>query len=163
MPSAGRAFTWEMLLGLRRKGVGVAFLSLHAGLSYFLDDKWFKDPRYTPEEYEIPVETAAAITATRQRGGRVIAVGTTVVRTLETAALRTGAVRPGPGWADIFINRSFPLRVVDGLLTGLHEPEASHLDLLSAFVDPQRLRGAYTDAVAKGYLWHEFGDMNLIL
>jgi S-adenosylmethionine:tRNA ribosyltransferase-isomerase len=163
MPSAGRAFTWEMLLGLRRKGVGIAFLSLHAGLSYFLDDKWFKDPRYTPEEYDIPVETAAAIAAARRRGGRVIAVGTTVVRTLETAALRTGQVRPGSGWADIFINRSFPLRVVDGLLTGLHEPEASHLDLLSAFVDPEPLRSAYAEAVAKGYLWHEFGDMNLIL
>jgi S-adenosylmethionine:tRNA ribosyltransferase-isomerase len=163
MPSAGRAFTWEMLLGLRRKGVAVAFLSLHAGLSYFLDDKWFKDPRYTPEAYDIPLETAAAIATARRRGGRVIAVGTTVVRTLETAALRTGEVRPGSGWADIFINRTFPLRVVDGLLTGLHEPEASHLDLLSAFVDPEQLRSAYAEAVAKGYLWHEFGDMNLIL
>ncbi len=163
MPSAGRSFTWELLMRLRRKGVAVTFLSLHAGLSYFLDDKWFKDPRYTPEEYHIPAETAAAIAGAKGRGGRVIAVGTTVVRTLETSALHTGEVQPGSGWADIFIDGSFPLRVVDGLLTGLHEPEASHLDLLSAFVEPTLLRSAYAEAVAMGYLWHEFGDMNLIL
>lgn len=163
MPSAGRAFTWELLLGLRRRGIGVAFLSLHAGLSYYLDEKWEKDPRHTPEEYVIPPETAEAINRAKASGGRVIAVGTTVVRALESAAYFDGQIRPAKGWADIFIHQYHKLRVVDGLLTGLHEPEASHLDLLSAFMDPQRLRKAYEQAVAEGYLWHEFGDTNLIL
>lgn len=159
MPSAGRAFTWELLLGLRRRGIGAAFLSLHAGLSYFLDDRWVKDPRYTPEEYAIPAATADAIARTKQAGGRVIAVGTTVVRALETAAL-SGQLA---GWASLFIDRTFPLQWVDGLLTGLHEPEATHLDLLSAFMAPELLCSAYQGAIDQGYLWHEFGDANLIL
>ncbi len=163
MPSAGRAFTWELLLGLKRKGIRLGFLSLHAGLSYFLDDRWEKDPRYTPEEFAIPAETAAMINEARANGNRVIAVGTTVVRALETAADFDGVVRPQRGWADLFINRDHQLKAVDGLLTGLHEPEASHLDLLSAFMDPTLLKAAYQDAVARGYLWHEFGDANLIL
>lgn len=163
MPSAGRAFTWELLLGLRRRGIGVAFLSLHAGLSYYLDDKWEKDPRHTPEEYVIPPETAAAIHRAKAAGGRVIAVGTTVVRALESAAYFDGLIRPAKGWADIFIHQDHQLRVVDGLLTGLHEPEASHLDMLSAFLEPDQLRAAYEQAVRDGYLWHEFGDANLIL
>jgi S-adenosylmethionine:tRNA ribosyltransferase-isomerase len=163
MPSAGRAFTWELLLGLKRKGVGIAFLSLHAGLSYFLDDRWVKDPHYTPEEYQIPAETAEAITRTKRSGGRVIAVGTTVVRALEWAALAGGGIGPQSGWTSLFIHQGFPLRVVNGLITGLHEPEATHLDLLSAFMEPERLRQAYLEALAQGYLWHEFGDANLIL
>ncbi len=163
MPSAGRAFTWEMLLRLRRKGVGVAFLSLHAGLSYFLDDRWVKDPRYTPEEYRIPAETAEAIHRARRTGGRVIAVGTTVVRALESAALAGGEIQAQTGWASLFIRQGFPLQVVNGLITGLHEPEATHLDLLSAFIDPRRLREGYQEAIELGYLWHEFGDTNLIL
>lgn len=163
MPSAGRAFTWELLLGLKRRGVGVAFLSLHAGLSYFLDDRWVKDPRYTPEEYTIPPETAEAIARTRRSGGRVVAVGTTVVRALESAALAGGELQPHTGWASLFIQKGFRLQVVNGLITGLHEPEATHLDLLSAFMDPDRLREAYQEAIDQGYLWHEFGDVNLIL
>lgn len=163
MPSAGRAFTWELLLGLRRRGIGVAFLSLHAGLSYFLDDRWAKDPRYTPEEFAIPAETAEAITRARRSGGQVIAVGTTVVRALESAGLTDGEMRPQSGWASLFIRQGFPLQVVNGLITGLHEPEATHLDLLSAFMDPERLREGYRQAIDRGYLWHEFGDVNLIL
>ncbi|MFZ5814718.1 MAG: S-adenosylmethionine:tRNA ribosyltransferase-isomerase [Bacillota bacterium] len=159
MPSAGRAFTWELLLRLRRQGIGIAFLSLHAGLSYLLDDRWVKDPRYTPEAYTIPAETAAAVDRAKRSGGRVVAVGTTVVRALESEAL-TGQ---RSGWASLFIHREFPLRVVDGLITGLHEPEATHLDLLSALMEPERLREAYQEAIARGYLWHEFGDANLIL
>jgi len=163
MPSAGRAFTWELLIRLRRQGIGVAFLSLHAGLSYFLDDRWVKDPRYTPEEYQILAETAEAITRAKATGGRVIAVGTTVVRALESAGLVDGQMLPRSGWASLFITAGFPLQVVDGLITGLHEPEATHLDLLSAFVDPERLREGYQEAIDLGYLWHEFGDVNLIL
>lgn len=164
MPSAGRAFTWELLLGLRRRGIGIAFLSLHAGLSYFLDDRWVKDPRYTPEEFHLPAETADAITRVKRLGGRVIAVGTTVVRALESAGLAgNGAMQPQSGWASLFIRQGFPLQVVNGLITGLHEPEATHLDLLSAFIEPDRLRTAYEQAIHQGYLWHEFGDANLIL
>jgi S-adenosylmethionine:tRNA ribosyltransferase-isomerase len=163
MPSAGRAFTWELLLKLKRQGVKVAFLSLHTGLSDFLDHRFPPDPRKTPEEYQIPPETAAAIAAARDAGGRIIAVGTTVVRALESAAGPTGSVAAGSGWADLFITREYRLRVVSGLLTGLHEPEASHLDLLSAFADPDILQRAYLEALQQGYLWHEFGDANLIL
>lgn len=162
MPSAGRAFTWELLLHLRRRGIGIAFLSLHTGLSYFLDDRWAKDPRYTPEDYTIPPETAKAIAAAKAAGRRVIAVGTTVVRALESAA-RSGTLCPGRGWADLFIHRHHRLQVADGLLTGLHEPEATHLDLLSAFMEPDLLQAAYREAVERGYLWHEFGDANLII
>lgn len=158
MPSAGRAFSWELLSGLRRQGVGVAFLSLHAGLSYYLDN-FRKDPRTAPEAYAIPPATDAAIKHAREMGGRVIAVGTTVVRALESAA----RAETRPGWASVFVDRRFPLQSVDGLLTGLHEPEASHLDMLSAFIDPDLLTAAYREAIDQGYLWHEFGDTNLIL
>jgi S-adenosylmethionine:tRNA ribosyltransferase-isomerase len=163
MPSAGRPFTWQMLFGLKQRGVGIAYLSLHAGLSYFLDENWPMDPRYTPEEYHIPAETVRAIGQAKESGGRVIAVGTTVVRALESATQGGALLASGRGWADIFIDQQSPLQVVDGLLTGLHEPEASHLDLLSAFMAPTHLHAAYLDAVRQGYLWHEFGDMNLIL
>ena len=93
----------------------------------------------------------------------MIAVGTTVVRALETAARADGTLGAAHGWTQLRIHHDTPLRAVDGLLTGLHEPQASHLDLLSAFVAPARLQAAYQDCVARGYLWHEFGDMNLIL
>jgi hypothetical protein len=99
----------------------------------------------------------------RAAGGRVIAVGTTVVRTLETAAAATGRVRPGAGVTRLRITPDHRLRAVDGLLTGLHEPEASHLDLLGAFLAPERLAAAYDAALAAGYLWHEFGDLCLIM
>lgn len=161
MPSAGRAFSWELLLKLRRMGVQVGFLSLHAGLSYYPGAR--KDPRHAPEEYTLPPETAALINQTRAAGGRVIAVGTTVVRTLESAAGPGGRVVGGEGWAGLFIDARHRLQVVDGLLTGLHEPEASHLDLLSAFIRPELLAPAYQEAIARGYLWHEFGDTNLIV
>jgi S-adenosylmethionine:tRNA ribosyltransferase-isomerase len=93
----------------------------------------------------------------------VIAVGTTVVRALETAAQPDGRVSPLNGWTRLHISPGYRLRVVDALLTGLHEPRSSHLDLLSALVEPARLQAAYREAIQLGYLWHEFGDMNLIL
>lgn len=163
MPSAGHAFTWELLLGLRRRGVEIAFLSLHTGLSYIPESLGRPDPRAMPEEFQIPAETAAAVNAARLRGGRVIAAGTTVVRALESARTNGGEVVPQSGWARIYIDRRHRLRLVDGLLTGLHEPGASHLDMLSAFVAPDLLREAYVEAIAQGYLWHEFGDANLIV
>ena len=161
MASAGRPFTVQTLADLRRRGVGLATISLHAGLSTYGDPA--TDRRFVPAEpYFVPEVTAAAVAATRAAGGRVIAVGTTVVRTLETAA-QAPPLRAGPGVSRLRITPGFPLRVVDGLLTGLHEPEASHLDLLGAFLDAAALERAYAAALAAGYLWHEFGDVCLLL
>jgi S-adenosylmethionine:tRNA ribosyltransferase-isomerase len=163
MPSAGRAFTWRVLFALRRRGVASASLVLHTGLSSYLDDALDALHPMPEEEYFISPTTAAAVAGTRRRGGRVIAVGTTVVRALESVAEVDGRVRSGHGYTRLRITADHPLRAVDGLLTGLHEPEASHLDLLAAFVPPAVIREAYAEAVARDYLWHEFGDLNVIL
>ena len=93
----------------------------------------------------------------------MIAVGTTVVRALETAVQPDGSLRPASGWTHLHINAGYRLRAVDALLTGFHEPRSSHLDLLSALVEPDRLQAAYREAIQLGYLWHEFGDVNLII
>jgi S-adenosylmethionine:tRNA ribosyltransferase-isomerase len=163
MPSAGRPLTWELLLRLKRQGVELAALSLHTGLSSTRDDSVDAiHPNYD-EEYEVPARTAEAVNQAHTRGGRVIAVGTTVVRALETAGRPDGTVAAARGWTRLRIRADSTLHIVDGLLTGLHEPQASHLDLLSAFIEPARLQAAYNDCIARGYLWHEFGDMNLIL
>lgn len=163
MPSAGRAFSWELLFRLQKKGVKIAYITLHTGLSYLLDDKWHKGPDTNFENYEVPKETAEMILETKRSGGKVIAVGTTVVRTLETVAREKGILQAASGWTNLYITENTKLEVCDGLITGMHEPEASHLQLLSAFVDREKLYDAYTDAIQQRYLWHEFGDMNLIL
>lgn len=163
MPSAGRAFSWELLFRLQKKGVKIAYITLHTGLSYLLDDKWHKGPDTNFENYEVPKETAEMILETKRSGGKVIAVGTTVVRTLETVAREKGILLAASGWTNLYITENTKLEVCDGLITGMHEPEASHLQLLSAFVDREKLYDAYTDAIQQRYLWHEFGDMNLIL
>lgn len=163
MPSAGRPLTWELILNLRKQGIGFASLLLHTGLSSTRDDRIDATHPNYDEEYEVPPDTASRVNETHLNGGRVIAVGTTVVRALETAAEPTGRVAAKRGWTRLRIRQGYPLRTVDALLTGLHEPEASHLDLLSAFVEPARLQKAYLEAVERGYLWHEFGDMNLII
>ncbi|RDU35757.1 S-adenosylmethionine:tRNA ribosyltransferase-isomerase [Neobacillus piezotolerans] len=159
MPSAGRAFSWELIFKLRRKGIKIVFIQLHTGLSYFLDDNFDHHPSKNREEYAIPEETLSIIGEARKEGRWVIAVGTTVVRALETA-FSTGQAH---GWTNLFIHPGYELKAVDGILTGLHEPEASHLAMLSAFIPQDKLYGAYADAVEAKYLWHEFGDMNLII
>jgi len=166
MASAGRPFTVQTVRALRDRGIGLATISLHAGLSTYGDPA--VDRRFVPPEaYRVPEATAAAVDRCRAAGGRVVAVGTTVVRALETAATAAGAggggVRAGAGVTRLRIGPGHRLLAVDGLLTGLHEPEASHLDLLGAFVDPEVLGRAYTAALDAGYLWHEFGDVCLIL
>jgi len=213
MASAGRPFTLQTLRDLRERGVGLATLSLHAGLSTYGDPATDRD--YVPAEpYLVPEATVAAVAACRAAGGRVVAVGTTVVRALETAAEagaasngaasngpepgsvpRWGSVadrggecvrsstappagagvgagagagagvslRAGAGVSRLRIGPGHRLAAVDGLLTGLHEPEASHLDLLAAFIDRPALDRAYAAALASGYLWHEFGDVCLLL
>jgi S-adenosylmethionine:tRNA ribosyltransferase-isomerase len=164
MPSAGRAFTWKMLFHLQRAGVDTAFLVLHTGLSSYVDQVFDRQHRMAEEEYEVSATVAEKIQRTQARGGRIIAVGTTVVRALETVAKESGhGICAGRGYTRLRITANYPLRIVDGLLTGLHEPEASHLDLLSAFVSAEQIREAYQEAVSRGYLWHEFGDLNLIL
>jgi S-adenosylmethionine:tRNA ribosyltransferase-isomerase len=163
MPSAGRAFTWRLLFGLQRRGVEAAHLVLHTGLSSYLDDELDARHPASEEEYLIGEAAAEKVNLARAAGRRVIAVGTTVVRALESAADRAGRVRAEHGYTRLRITADHRLRAVDALLTGLHEPEASHLDLLTALVPAERLRPAYEEAVRQGYLWHEFGDVNLIL
>ena len=163
MPSAGRAFTWKLLFDLQRAGVKIAYLVLHTGLSSYLDDELDQQHAASEEEYFLSAQTAAKINAARAQDGRVVAVGTTVVRALEATISEAGIAQPGHGYTRLRITAAHQLRAVDGLLTGLHEPEASHLDLLSAFLPPVRIRAAYEEAVARRYLWHEFGDLNLIL
>ncbi len=162
MPSAGRAFTWKLLNNLQKKGVNIAFLQLHTGLSYYGKDRW-PNPSKHLEAFNVPKETADLVNTTKKNNGRVIAVGTTVVRALETAVDKAGNVEAQAGITNLYIKKGFPLKAVDGLITGFHEPEASHLDLLTAFIQEPLLMKAYTEALADGYLWHEFGDMNLIL
>jgi S-adenosylmethionine:tRNA ribosyltransferase-isomerase len=167
MASAGRPFTVQTVRALRDRGIGLATISLHAGLSTYGDPA--VDRRFVPAEpYRVPAATAAAVDRCRAAGGRVVAVGTTVVRALETAAAAaddaaTGVVRAGAGVSRLRIGPGHRLLAVDGLLTGLHEPEASHLDLLGAFVAPAALERAYAVALDAGYLWHEFGDVCLVL
>ncbi len=116
-----------------------------------------------PERYRVPATTAAAVNATRAAGGRIVAVGTTVTRALETVAGPDGAVRVGAGWTELVLGPDRPARVVDGLVTGWHEPAASHLLLLDAVAGPDLVRRAYAAALDRGYLWHEFGDSCLLL
>jgi len=158
MPSAGRAFTPEVVGALVRKGVRIAPLILHTGVSSLEAD----EPPY-PERYRVSAATARAVNDTRAAGGRVVAVGTTVVRALETVARDDGAVRPGSGWTDLVITPERGVRAVDGLLTGLHAPDSTHLAMLRAIAPTDHLRTAYDAAQAHRYLWHEFGDLHLVL
>jgi S-adenosylmethionine:tRNA ribosyltransferase-isomerase len=158
MPSAGRAFTAELLTRMLASGVVVAPLILHTGVASLESH----EPPYE-EFYRVPPATARAVNATRAAGSRVIAVGTTVVRALESAADGAGGVYPAHGYTDLMITPERGLAVVDGLLTGMHEPQATHLAMLEALCGAHHLQVAYAEALRERYLWHEFGDMHLIL
>ncbi len=158
MPSAGRPFTAPLMLKLMTRGVPVAPIVLHAGLS---SPELHEPP--TPERYQVPDVTARLVTSTRAAGGRVVAVGTTVVRALETATGPDGITRAAHGWTDLVLSSDRPTRAVNGLVSGLHPPEASHLLLLDAVAGPQLTDAAYQAAVDEHYLWHEFGDSTLLL
>lgn len=158
MPSAGRPFTDRLMTELVMAGVVIAPLILHTGLS-----SADKHEPPAPERYAVPESTARIVNSTRNAGGRVVAVGTTVVRALETVARPDGRVRPGVGWTDLVISRRRPPRVVNGLISGLHEPQASHLLLLEAVAGTDLVGAAYDEAVRRRYLWHEFGDSMLFL
>ena len=163
MPSAGRPLTWDVLLGLRRAGVEIATLTHAAGLSSTGDDALDRALPW-PERYEIPRRTASLVADTKARGGRVIAIGTTVVRALEAAAQPTiGSFGAGSGVATLRLDGDYKLRVVDGLVSGLHVPGESHFDLLSAFAPRERLARAIELAAANGLSAHELGDACLIL
>lgn len=169
MPSAGRAFTPELITRLVAKGVRLLPLILHTGVASLEDD----EPPYE-EFYRVPPETANAINAAHESGRRVIAVGTTVVRALETVTDRDGVAHPGEGWTDLYITPERGVRSVNGMLTGLHEPRSTHLSMLEALAGHasecplaatgrDHLEVSYSEALDKGYLWHEFGDLHLIL
>lgn len=158
-PSAGRSFTWELLLALRHQRIGLTDIVLHTGLSSLQDDDVDAEHPLFEEWFSVESHAVDAIA----RAPRVIAVGTTVVRALETAAGPDGMLRATHGWTSLRLGRASALRVVEGLLTGFHEPQASHFDLLEAFVDGPLLERAYREAIDTRYLWHEFGDLCLIL
>ncbi|GGW88457.1 S-adenosylmethionine:tRNA ribosyltransferase-isomerase [Streptomyces malachitofuscus] len=158
MPSAGRPFTARMVAELVSRGVQFAPVGLHTGVA----SAEVHEPPY-PERYAVPEASARLIGAVRAGGGRVIAVGTTAVRAVESAAGPDGVVRARSGWTDLVVTPERGVRVVDGLLTGLHEPEASHLLMLEAVAGRAAIDRGYEEALGGRYLWHEFGDVHLLL
>ena len=158
MPSAGRPFTDAVITRLVAGGMGVAPVTLHTGFS---SQEAGEAPQ--PEWYDVPAATARLVTSTRAAGGRVVAVGTTVTRALESAVDTEGRVVRSRGWTERVVTPADPPRVVDGLVTGWHDPDASHLLLVEAVAGPELTQAAYDAASASGYLWHEFGDAALLL
>jgi S-adenosylmethionine:tRNA ribosyltransferase-isomerase len=158
MPSAGRPFTPEVITRLVAKGVGIAPLVLHTGVASLEADEL-----PYPERVVVPESTAGRVNAAHQGGHRVIAVGTTVVRALETSVGDDGLARAYDGWTDLVISPEHGMRATDGMITGWHEPASSHLMMLEAMTGRAVLQDSYEAALAQGYLWHEFGDVHLIL
>lgn len=158
MPSAGRAFTAELLTSLVAKGVQIAPLLLHTGVASSEQN----EPPYE-EYYRVPEPTARQVNAARAAGQRVIAVGTTVVRALESVTDTTGQTHGGEGWTNIVITPQRGIHAVNGLLTGLHEPLSTHLAMLETLAGRPHLEITYSEALKQQYLWHEFGDLHLLL
>lgn len=158
MPSAARPFTPELVTRLVSGGVLIAPITLHTGVA----SPEAHEPPYA-ERYRVPSSTAALVEHVRSEGHRVIAVGTTAVRALETAVDASGHVAPSSGWTEHIVTPEGGVRAVDGLLTGLHEPKSSHLMMLTAIAGHDLLASTYEAALAERYLWHEFGDLNLIM
>jgi S-adenosylmethionine:tRNA ribosyltransferase-isomerase len=158
MPSAARPFTTDLVTALIARGVGVAAVTLHTGVS---SQEAGEAPQ--PEWFEVSPVVARLVNATLAEGGRVVAVGTTVTRALESAAGPDGLVARASGWTTRVVSRDDPPRVVTGLVTGWHDPQASHLLLVESVAGPHLTQRAYAAAEASGYLWHEFGDSALLL
>ena len=158
MPSAARPFSTELVTALVSAGIGIAPITLHAGVS----SADAGEPP-SPELFCVPAATARMVNSAHAAGSRVIAVGTTVTRALESAANPAGVVRQAVGWTELVLGPGRPARVVDGLITGWHDAGASHLLLLEAVAGPELVAMAYRAAVERGYLWHEFGDSALLL
>ncbi len=158
MPSAGRAFTPQLVKQLIAKGIQFAPVLLHTGVSSLEEGE-----KPYPEYYEVSPLSADLINAAKTRGGRIIAVGTTAIRTLESIVDEAGKVQAGSGWTDLYLTPDYQMKVVDGLLTGFHEPKASHLSILESVSSLSHLEYSYPAALKEGYQWHEFGDLHLIL
>jgi S-adenosylmethionine:tRNA ribosyltransferase-isomerase len=158
MPSAARPFTAELVTELERRGTTIAPITLHTGVA----SPEAHEAPYA-ERFKVPQTTVDLVERTRRNGGRVVAIGTTVVRALESAVSASGRLRAADGWTNLVITPERGVRVVDGLLTGWHEPRASHLLMLQAVAGRPLLDLCYAEAIAGGYLWHEFGDVNLLL
>ncbi|WP_026923734.1 S-adenosylmethionine:tRNA ribosyltransferase-isomerase [Glycomyces arizonensis] len=156
MPSAARPFTPEIVTRLVSGGVAITPITLHTGVASLESDE---DPY--PEWFEVSEYTARAVNGARESGGRVLAIGTTVVRALESA-VRQGRVEAASGHTGRIISPAEPPEVVDGLLTGFHEPRSTHLSMLEAIAETELLRESYEAAIEARYLWHEFGDVHLI-
>lgn len=164
-PTAGLHFTEELLERIRQKGVKIAYVTLHVGLGTFRPVKVDDVTRHKmhSEHYEIPAETARLINETKQNGGRVIAIGTTSCRTLESVATQYGAIKPCEGFTDIFIYPGYQFKVLDGLVTNFHLPESTLIMLVSAFAGYDNVMNAYKLAVEERYRFFSFGDCTLIL
>lgn len=158
MASAARPFTPDLVVELVARGVLLAPVTLHTGVS---SQEAGELPQ--PERFRVPAATADLVNHVRARGGRVVAVGTTVTRALESAVGADGLARPAQGWTDRVVSLDDPPRVVDGLITGWHDAHASHLLLVESVAGAELTQRAYDAAVAGGYLWHEFGDSALLL
>jgi len=158
MPSAGRPFTGDLVAGLIAAGVIFAPITLHAGVASLESHE-----APLPERFTVPEPTARLVNLARRSGNRVVAVGTTATRAIESAADEGGTVHATEGWTDLVLGGDEPTRVVNGLVTGWHDPEASHLALLQAVAGPELVAAAYAEAERAGYLWHEFGDSCLLL
>jgi S-adenosylmethionine:tRNA ribosyltransferase-isomerase len=154
MPSAARPFTDRLVTRLLARGIALAPITLHTGVSSLEAG----EAPY-PERFHVSAATAKAVNAAE----RVIAVGTTVVRALETVARPDGTVQPGEGWTDLLVDRDRGVRAVDGIVTGWHDPDATHLLMLEAIAGHDLVARSYTAARAHGYRWHEFGDSHLLL
>jgi S-adenosylmethionine:tRNA ribosyltransferase-isomerase len=158
MPSAGRPFTAELVTELATRGALLAPITLHTGVS---SPEQGEPPQ--PERFAVPAATAALVNHVRSLGARVVAVGTTVTRALESAADEDGTVHAAEGWTDLVLGPRRPARVVSGLVTGWHAPGASHLQLLQAVAGSELVEAAYAEALRARYRWHEFGDSCLLL
>jgi S-adenosylmethionine:tRNA ribosyltransferase-isomerase len=158
MPSAGRGFTPGLIETLLKKGVALAPVILHTGISSLEEN----ETPY-PEYMEVDPVTAALINTAKSQGRRIIAVGTTAIRAIETAVNNEGIVLSYRGNTELFIDESYAMKVIDGLLTGFHEPRASHLNMLQSVAGFEHIDRAYKEAIQAGYYWHQFGDMHLIL
>jgi len=163
MPSAGRPFTQRVVDALRSKGIALAGITLHAGVSsHEVEAEAVEEQVLYAEPFQVPEAAAEAVTAARKEGRPVVAVGTTVVRALEST-WDGERVRPAAGFTRLMIHPGRPVRTVNGLITGLHDPLASHLALLYSVAPKEVVRAGYAEAVREGYLWHEFGDSHLLL
>jgi len=163
-PTAGLHFTKELMEKLRHQGVNLAFITLHVGLGTFrpVSVSNIEEHKMHREFYAVSADTAAVINATKERGNRVIAVGTTAVRTLETIA-SNGRVKAASGWTDIFIYPGFKFQIIDGLVTNFHLPQSTLLMLVSAFATWELIMRAYHEAIRQKYRFFSFGDAMLII